>query len=638
LVNLADGSAIYRKVYLEGLEPDPAQTVDEWSDRYRILSGKGAAEPGPYRTSRTPYLKEIMQCLSPNSPIQRIVFMKSAQVGASEAGFNWLGYIMHSCPGPTMMVQPTTELAEKVSKQRIQSMIEETPVLSEIVDPEKSRSSGNSILLKNFRGGVLSIVGANSPVGLRSMPVRFLFCDEVDAYPKDVGGTENREGDPLTLAIKRTKTFQRRKIFLVSTPTVKDSSRIEHEYVNSDQRRYFVPCPHCGAMQWLQWKQMKWQDRDPTTVKYECEHCHELITERYKTQMLSDGQWIATDPGPGKSAGFHISALYSPAGLGDSWVEIVDEFLKAQKDAPLLKAWVNTVLGESWEEEYSAKVGSDHLRSRVEVWEPDTAPAGVVVAVAGVDVQDNRFAVTIDGYGEGEESWTLSHFEVYGDPARPEMWKQLEEILLRTIKHETHEPIKITAACIDSGGHFAHEVYQFTRSNRHRLWLAIKGASQKGKPVIGKASKVDVNFKGQVLKSGAEVYIVGTDTAKSTIYGRLKHNQPGPGFQHFHSQMPHDYFEQLTAEKLVPRYVKGFVVREWQKKSGARNEALDCKVYSYAALRFVLNHYDPKTVWQTLAKKLVPKIKTEEKKTETGQDSQRQAKLSPKRRNFLTSW
>jgi phage terminase large subunit GpA-like protein len=624
---------IYTKSFIDGLRPDEDIGLAEWSNKYRILSQKGAAEPGRYRIERVPFLKEIAECLSPRSPLQRVVFMKSAQVGASELGFNWIGYIMHKCAAPMMMVQPTTELAEKVSKQRISSMIEETPVLREIIGPEKSRTSGQTVLLKEFPGGVLSMTGANSPVGLRSMPIRFLFMDEVDAYPHDVGG----EGDPVALGEKRTTTFARRKIFLNSTPTVKDHSRIEIEYENSDQRRYFVPCPHCGGLQWMKFKNLVWVNDDPATTVYKCEHCAELIPERYKTEMLAQGQWQATAQGDGKTAGFHISALYSPVGW-KSWAEIVDEFQKSKGDAPKLKTFVNTVLGETWEEEYAAKVGAGALQERAEEYPMGFAPAGVLVVVAGVDVQDNRLAVSRYGYGKDEESWLISHQEIFGDPSRADVWKQLDDVLAQPVPHEIAEPLKLSAAAIDSGGHFTHEVYQFCRANKSKRYIAVKGSSIKGRPAIGKPSKVDINFKGQTLKSGGEVHMVGTDTVKSVVYGRLKHNEPGPGYIHFPGDAPPDYFSQLVAEKQVTRYVKGFPVREWTKKAGERNEALDCKVYAYAVLQNYLNLFNRSTVWLQLEKRLV--LKSEAAKTEqkTRQDKPKQDTIRPVRRKFVTSW
>lgn len=630
---MLDGGAVYRLAFLSGLQPDPDFTVSEWADAHRMLSQKASAEPGRWRTDRTPYLRDIMDCLSPSSPTQRVVFMAGAQVGKTESGNNWLGFVIHHAPGPMMIVQPTVDTAKRLSKQRLAPMIEETPALRERISEARARDSGNTQLVKEFQGGVLIITGANSAVGLRSTPVRYLFLDEIDAYPSDVEG----EGDPVQLAERRTTTFARRKIFLCSTPTIKDVSRIEREFLASDQRRYFVPCPHCTEMQWLKWSNIKWHDDDPATAAYMCEACGVLIEERHKTDMLARGEWRGTAEGDGRTAGFHLSSLYSPLGW-KSWSAIVAEFMAAKGDAPSLKTWVNTTLGETWEDEYSAKIGADGLQARVEFYDPKVLPARVLVVTAGVDVQDNRLAVSLYGWGRDEECWTVAHQEIYGDPARPEVWKQLDDLLATPLAHDLAEPLTVAAACVDSGGHHTHDVYAYARDRRARHVMAIKGQSQRGKPAISKPSRVDLNWRGKVLKSSAEVWPVGVDTIKSVLYARLKHNEPGPGYVHFHAELPGEYFEQLTAEKQVTKYVKGFPVREWTKKSGARNEALDCAVYAYAALQSLYLRYNRRTIWEQLERALKVKAVTEADKPAALSRKPARPIIPRHRSNFATSW
>ncbi|PJN94732.1 phage tail protein, partial [Amaricoccus sp. HAR-UPW-R2A-40] len=251
-----DGAGEILRAWGSGLRPDPDLTVSEWADRHRMLSGRASAEPGRYRTVRTPYMREIMDRLSPGDPTQRVVFMKAAQVGATEAGNNWIGFAIHQAPGPMLAVQPTVDLAKRNSRQRIDPLIDESPELRERVKPARSRDAGNTMLSKEFAGGILIMTGANSAVGLRSTPARYIFLDEVDAYP----ASADEEGDPVTLAEARSLTFaHRRKVLLVSTPTIRGLSRIEREYEASDQRRYFVPCPHCGHAQWLKFDRLRWQ-------------------------------------------------------------------------------------------------------------------------------------------------------------------------------------------------------------------------------------------------------------------------------------------------------------------------------------------------------------------------------------------
>lgn len=623
---------VYIAAFAEGIKPDPLLTVSEWSDQFRFLSSKASAEAGRWRTSRTPYLKEILDSLSVTDPVQRIVFMKSAQVGGTEAGNNWLGYVIDNVPAPFLLVQPTVEIAQKVSKQRIAPMIDESPRLRELVAPTRSRDSGNSLLMKQFRGGVLMLTGANSAAGLRSMPVKYLMADEVDAWPDDV---EN-EGSPISLAEKRTTTFARRKIFLVSTPTIKDYSKIENEYDKSDQRRYFVPCPHCNHKQWLRWRgadkdaptkitendyRLVWANEARTEAAYICEGCGSLIEERYKTWLLENGEWIATADGDGVTRGYHINALYSPAGW-KSWVEILREFGESITDPAKLKTFVNTVLGETFEESYSARLDASGLASRAEPYDLLTVPAGGLVITAGVDVQDNRIEIVQRAWGVGEESWLVNHSVIHGDPAGYELWNQVLDVLNFEFMHENGELMRTAAASVDSGGHFTHEVYAFCRQHKARHVLAIKGMSTPNKPILGKPTKQDINIRKQTIKRGAELWPVGTDTAKSTIYGRLKREGSGPGAYHWPLGLSDEYYAQLTAEKQVTRMLNGFPKRIWVKKDSDRNEALDCEVYAYSALQYLYTRHNRASFWEQMAKKIgtiVPVVV--ETASETGENS-----------------
>jgi len=561
--------------------------------------------------------------------------MAGAQLGKTEGINNVVGYMISEAPGPAMFVQPTIEMAKRLSKQRLESLIHETPRLAEKIAPARSRDSGNTLFSKEYPGGILLLTGANSATGLRSAPCRWVLLDEVDAFPHDVDG----EGDPCALAERRASTFSRRKIILTSTPTVKDMSRIESEYLASDQRRYFLPCPHCGHMQYLQWKNLQWRDGDPKTAAYVCESCGTHIREHYKSEMLRKGEWRATATGEDKrTAGFHLSSLYSPLGW-KSWEEIVGEFLRAKNDAPLLKTFVNTVLGETWEEEVGARLGADGLRERAEFYESNTVPEGASLVTAGVDVQDNRVAVGLYAWGEGEECWLMWHGEIYGDPAGKKLWSQVDDIINRTYPRADGESVKVSAVGIDSGGHYTSEVYAYCRERRKRGVFALKGQSQRNKPPIGKPSKVDINYKGQVLKNSAELFPVGVDTIKSTLFGRLKHNETGPGYIHFHNEAGQEYFKQLTAERQVVRYVKGFAIREWKKKPGDRNEALDVLVYSYAALNFLYMRYNRNTIFEQFSKATVKDdVPKEEKSVESEHNPLRRRRVMRRPQSFVTNW
>jgi len=536
-----------------------------------------------------------MDCLSSESPVQRVVMMFAAQTGKTEAGSNWLGYVIDHAPGPMLCVQPTVEMAKRLSKQRLESMISETPCLAEKIAPARARDSGNTMFSKEFSGGIMLLTGANSATGLRSAPCRYLFADEVDGFPADVDG----EGDPVALAERRTTTFARRKILLTSTPTVKDFSRIEAEYLRSDQRRFYVPCPKCGAMEWLKWGQLKWDDRRPETVRYQCEHCGERFEELHKPAMLRAGEWRATAPaGNGRTAGFQLSGLYSPLGWC-SWEQLVDDFLRAKGDAPALKAFVNTRLAETWEEDYAAKISAEGLIERRLAYRSGLCPEGVVLLTAGVDVQDNRLAVTVWGWGEGETGWMIWHQELMGDPTQTEVWGQLDQVLATEWDTESGKALKVAQMAIDSGGHCTHEVYRYVRDRVAQGVVAIKGSSRRNSPAVGKGSKVDVNWRGKVLKRGVTLYQLGTDTIKTTLFGRLRHNEKVGGLN-FGMAADVEYFKQLTSERQALRYHRGFPIREWVKKAGDRNEALDCMVYAYAAMLLFGRRMNQATMWEQL--------------------------------------
>lgn len=614
----------WRDGFLEGLRPEQPLTVSEWADRHRRLSSKASAEPGPWRTDRTPYLREPMDCLSSESPVQRVVMMFAAQTGKTEAGSNWLGYTIAHAPGPLLAVQPTVEMAKRLSKQRLESLISETPCLSEKIAPARSRDSGNTMFSKEYPGGILMLTGANSATGLRSAPCRYLFCDEVDAFPADVDG----EGDPVSLAERRTTTFARRKILLTSTPTVKDFSRIEAEYQRSDQRRFYVPCPACGAMEWLKWGQLKWADGQPESARYQCEHCGERFEEMHKPAMLRGGEWRATAPTSGRTAGFHLSGLYSPLGWC-SWEQLVDDFLRAKGDAPALKSFVNTRLAETWEEDYAAKVSADGLMAKRLDYKPGVCPTGVVLLTAGVDVQDNRLAVSVWGWGEGETGWLVWHQELMGDPTLTEVWGQLDQVLATEWSTECGKHLKLAQVAVDSGGHCTHEVYRYVRDRGAQGVVAIKGSSRRNSPAVGKGNKVDVNWRGKVIKRGVTLYQLGTDTIKTTLFGRLRHNETTGGLN-FGLAADDEYFRQLTSERQALRYHRGFPIREWVKKAGDRNEALDCAVYGYAAMLIYGRRLNKATMWEQLRMQL-----DEGKRAPLRSRKQQPAAAGP---SFVSNW
>ena len=552
-------------------------TVWEWADKHRFLDSRTSAEPGPWRTDRNPCMREPMEKLSTWDPCERVVIMSAAQVGKTETGNNWIAYIVHHAPGPMLVVQSTVELAVDWSKQRLASMIDSTEVLRDRIADARSRDSGNTLRNKEFPGGAIYIYGANAPSGLRSKPIRYLFLDEVDSYPKSAGP----DGDPVKLAMVRTANFPNRKILMTSTPTIKGESRIEKAYEASDRRRYWVPCPSCEEMQILDWQRIDWPKGRPTKATYECRHCEEKIQHHHKAWMLERGEWRAEAEGDGKTCGYKVSALYSP---WMSWGAIAAEWVEAQGDPALLQVVVNTLLGETWDLVDGEGVDAHRLLERRELYGPGPflagtgpeVPAGVVTLTAAVDVQDDRLEVEVCGWGLGEECWNIDHVILPGDPAGPDVWTELDEVLQSNYRHEYGIDMLIQATCVDTGGRHTQDVYDYCLTRlRRRVW-AIKGRA--GNLPIWPA-KVNHTEKRKVL-----LHILGVDSAKEQLYARLLREDPGPGYCHFPLARGWEYFEQLTAEVRRAKHRQGMEIFYWWKPDKAANEALDLRVYNMAAL------------------------------------------------------
>jgi phage terminase large subunit GpA-like protein len=627
---VADAFELHDLAFSEGLMPADPMTVDQWADRHRILSTKGSAEPGPWRTDRTPYLREPMQCLSPSSPWRRVVLMFGSQMGKTEVVLNWLGAIIHLWPAPTLLVQPTLDMAKRLNRQRLEPLLRETPVMSELIAPARARDSGNTMFLKEFRGGLFVLTGANSGSGLQSMPAAYLLADEVSSYPFEA----DDKGDPLENAEARTSTFPMGKVLITSTPGTRGMCRITHEYeTRSDRRQLALKMPCCGALEVLRWREhMKWDTPDGE-VFAQCPACGERVSEHHKTTMLMGAQWQATAKGDGVTAGFHLPGWYAPAGW-TSWRQIRDEFLRAKTDPLLLKGWVNKRAAEAWEDEAVAVINAEGLmaRAQAETFSSGTCPEGVVLLLMAVDTQDTWLETTVWGFGRGEEMWRIWHQKVEGSPAEADVWEQIDSIRRTEWPMEGGGTLKVRHCGVDTGGHFTQESYEYCRQRAREGVVALKGSSTKAAPALGKGSRVDVNARGQTIKRGLTLYQVGGDTLKRTIYARLKKDAPGPGAIHLPNDVTEEYLQGLTCERLVPKMVKGFQVLGWENPSGARNEPLDLTVYSLAILELVKRRYNRATLWDQLA------AAAEERKAG-------QAKPKPKRRRsetsgpgFVTGW
>ncbi len=542
-----------------------------------------------------------------NDPeVTEITLMASSQIGKSETFIlNPIGYAIALDPCPILLVQPTLELAEAFSKDRLAPMIQDTPCLKNLVSIVKSKESTNTIRHKDFPGGHITLAGANSAASLAMRPIRLLFCDEIDRYPESAG----TEGDPITIAAKRTTTFWNKKEVKTSSPTIEGFSRIDHSYKNSDQRLFKVPCPLCNFQQVLRWggKEadfgIKWKDQDPNTAYYLCEKCHGEIYEGDKIRMLNLGFWEPQAEFKGH-AGFWINEIYSP---WVSWSQMVANYYKAKPLPETLKVFVNTSLAETWKEK-AEEVKEGPLLARREHYGPKV-PGKVLLITAGVDVQDDRLEISLIGYGLMMEKWLLAHYAIPGDPAKKELWTDLDMHLERTFTTEDGVQLRIVSVMIDSGGHHTQAVYDYVRSRELKRIYATKGMSSKALPVVRRPKSKN--------KKGVTLYITGVDQAKEVIYSHLKIVEPGPGYFHFpfhdlvtNNPIDEEYFLGLTAEKRVTEYNKGFPKLVW-KQHRNRNEPLDCCVYSLAA------YYNLNPNMEEIHRRRKKKVKTEKPETKT---------------------
>lgn len=555
---------------IAGIAPPPDLKVSEWADAYRKLSKESSSEPGQWRTSRAPYQREILDAV--NDPgVERVVIMSSAQVGKTELLLNSIGYYVDYDPSPILVLQPTLEMAQTFSKDRLAPMVRDTPALTKKFGDPKSRSSGNTMLHKTFAGGHVTMAGSNSPASLASRPIRVVLCDEIDRYPVSAG----TEGDPVNLAIKRTLTFWNRKIILVSTPTIKGKSRIESAYEDSTQEVYTLKCKRCGNHQQIVRRNIEHETKagELVAVLSQCEACREILPE--SDWKKDPGIWQANAEHR-NTRGFHLNEYVSP---WRRWLDIELDFLQAKKSPETLKTFVNTSLGETWEED-GEKLDDSSLYARRERYVAQV-PAGGLVVTCAVDVQDDRLEAGVEAWGEGEENYKIDLKIFHGNPAKPDIWNRLDEYLLSTFEHESGEQMRIACTVIDSGGHHTKEVYKFCKAREARRVYAIKGKGGDGVPVVSRPSR---NNLGRAL-----LFTIGVDTAKASIYSKLQILEPGPGYVHFPigDLFDEEYFLQITAEQIVTRYRRGFAYRAWEKIR-ARNEAFDLAVYNLAAL-LILN-------------------------------------------------
>lgn len=615
------------------LRPEP-MTLPEWADDCRILSRKNAAREGEWHTSRVEVARGPM--LAADEPgVEIISVMVATQLLKTEFLLNTIGRAIHLDPCPILVVYPNEDAAKAFSQERLAPMVSETPVLKGLVSDAKSRNAGNTIEVKHFPGGFVAMVSAASPMNLSARPVRIVLQDEVDKY------APTKEGDPIMLAEERTSTYDELGTSLkirCCSPTIEETSRIYASYQASDMRRPYVKCPHCRYWQYLEFfKHVHWPknagNHDTQKALIYCEQCKKPWTEAQRRRAIQDIWWNQTktficcgdgqDPRvtrywdfdisrkvgyakcvhchkravPNNHAGFTASKLHSPhitmPKLAAKWIE-------AEKDVESRQAFYNTQLALPYKIEATKEIASKTLETRSEVW--DNLPDGVLVVTAGVDVQSGgdgsigRLECEIVGWGVGEESWSLGYYSIPGDPAKPEIWQQLDKIFLEPLTRADGRKMRILAACIDSGGHNTEDVYKYCLARTGRNIWAIKGASDRSgqwSPVwpASEFRRVKRRRRAVGSKSGNRYrpVIIGVNAAKEAIRQRLLIKEPGPGYCHFPAGRPAGYYDQLTAERLIIERKSGLMVRRWDLQSHRANEALDVRVYAYAALQGLVN-------------------------------------------------
>lgn len=565
-----------------GLAPDPYITIDEWADKYRQLPKGSSAEAGQYSTDRMPYLREVMFELSPQSPVQQVKVKKGTQLGFTEVSNNVLMYYIDVVPTSQLMILPTETLAKRHHDKKLEPSLRAMPNLAEKIHTGKTKSDIGSTFEKNYSGGSLSIGWSGSSANYRSLSCRVVVMDDVEGFVRDVGD----EGDPMDLGKKRTDSFgMLRKIYINSTPAEAENSNIDPEFEDSDQRHFYMPCPHCNELVTFEKDGFVFDyNKDTYTligdVKFGCNHCGSLIEEYHKTWMMdlkNGAKWIPHNPGH-PHAGFYAPAYLSPIGFV-SWNEIFREFLLAKMtmkrgDIRKMKTWVNTRDAKVWEGDMET-VKADDLPSRREQYESEV-PNGVLVLSAGVDTQNNRFEIEVVGYGRASETWSIDYHIIHGDPNDIETRNRLAMYLNRTFECEDGSMMRIYAKGVDTGGHRTNAAYAFCKPRYAQRVFAMKGSSTITAPFINKrATQI---HKGDIGK--INLFMVGVNAGKDEIYANMEIKEPGANYMHFPDKdlYNEEYFRQLTAERRDKK-TGGWV------KYRHRNEAIDCRNYANAALQ-----------------------------------------------------
>lgn len=584
---------------LAHFKPPENLTVDEWADKHRRLSPESSAESGPWRTSRTPYLREPMRAFT-NPKIKKIVMVAASQVGKSELEANILGYIMDQDPGTVLYVHPTLDDAKKFSKLRIAPMIRDCSTLRKKVHDVKSRDSGNTILQKSFPGGMLLMAGSNAPSALASTPARYIIGDELDRWA-DSAGTE---GDPWALAEARQATFYNAKAVEVSTPTIKGASKIETAFYQGTQERWCHQCPECGEYSEIEFDHIKFDKKCKLvknkktfqiigTVYWICPKCGCLIPE--ETMRKQPAKWIADNPDAAVDGvrSFWLNAFSSP---WTSWSKIAKQFIEADAagDLQRLKVVFNTLLGKLWEDRGDL-IDEDTIMNRREDYGTKSdgsyveLPDGVLVITTGVDTQGDRFEYEVVGHGHFGETWGIERGIIPGRADTEEAWERLDDLVAHVYRYRDGTGLKTSITCVDSGGSFTQEVYEQCKKRQAKKVFAIKGRGGAGIPFVGPPTRVPIRAD---KKNCCWLYVLGVDAGKEMIMSNLNVQEPGANYCHFNRRegagYDSNYFNGLLSEKMTLVWTNRGNVWKWIPIPGhIRNEPLDCRNYALAGFRIL---------------------------------------------------
>lgn len=603
--NLHDGYQAVHDAVARGLEPDPNLTVDEWSDRYMVIpKSTGSNEAGPYRTSRTPHARDVMRALSDSHPCKRVVVMGASQMLKTQVGLNWFMASIHQSPSNFLWLVPTGKL-QKRAASRIDKTIAGIPQIQQRVAKPHSRDANNNNDMKEYVGGALYLATAGAAANLSELSVRRVLFDEIDRAKDNVGG----EGDPGELAEARQTTYERnRKTYYPSSPTIEGESIIEGLFKRGTQREALAECIHCGHAQPLAFENLI-ASEDGKRAMYPCCECGGLHEEGDKTRMFASGLWSEGVPGDGETESFTVSGLFLPYGWVP-WIALMRQYnlAKTKLDEGSEESMIvfyNTRLARCWARS-KENTRYDVLMQRAEPYYLRTVPAGGLVLTAAIDTQTYRLEFKVVAWGEGMECWVVDYQVIHGSPSEQATWDKADELLKGRYRHASGQMLSISAAFVDSGGSNTQDVYNFTSSRRRRNIFAVKGHSRPNRPIVsGKPSQVDVNFKGKTEKRGAQLWLIGPDTAKDYLQARWKYTT-GPGAVHFSNELQESYFKGLTAEYRTYGYKRGRKQSWWEQKKGEPNEPLDLMVYNLGAAYYLQLQKKSEHQWQVLRDRLMP--------------------------------